>query len=280
MSKLRGSRPQNKSLRDYLYIDHLRVNSYLEQISSTKAQDKLSSIEINLSMSPSVNVQRASVIRDKTEHEKISELISALERSGDLGHSRPSRDHAERDDFQLPNFVLEECNAARVLIPRADNAQTEDGVVIWLSEWPLNRGKKTIRPAGVLCIIQSSSADDNRHRGGFSVSGYTWVATLISQLRQQPQETQLLRQYPFEPTGDALYDLMSAQQCLQTEMDLLRRSPLEWLTRKGCRILSSERRITALYRIHSVDCDEIGTMNREEDFTISTFGYGIALWCG
>lgn len=80
--------------------------------------------------------------------------------------------------------------------------------------------------------------------------------------------------------GDYLYDLMQAQQYLQDEMKLLRPHPLEWLKAKGCEVLSLEQRITALYRIRNVGSDEIGTQNRQEDFKVSTFAYGIAIWGG
>jgi hypothetical protein len=63
-------------------------------------------------------------------------------------------------------------------------------------------------------------------------------------------------------------------------MKLLRPHPLEWLKAKGCEVLSLEQRITALYRIRNVGNDEIGTQNRQEDFKVSTFAYGIAIWGG
>ena len=97
------------------------------------------------------------------------------------------------------------------------------------------------------------------------------------QLHQQSRGTQLAALYPLSPIGDYLHDLMGAQLYLQNEMALLRPDPLGWLKAKGC-LLSSARRIVALYRIRNVGSDEIGTENRLEDFMISTFAYGIAIW--
>ena len=266
--------------RDYLYVDSQRLNSYLEQISSTKTHDKSPSLQVELSVtSISVRAEQISRHRDKTDHEKICELIKYLDRHGHLGHRRLSLNHEGYDDTRVPDFVLEECDAVRVLIPAVDRGKEwKEGVVIWLSEWPLNHEKNALRPPGLLCIIQDSTSDDKRYRAGFSHSGYTWVAALLHQLNQQPRKTQLSAHYPSSPMGDYLYDLMQAQQYLQNEMKLFRPHPLEWLRAKGCEVLSSAQRITALYRIRNVGVDEMGTQNRDEDFMVSTFAYGIAIW--
>lgn len=266
--------------RDYLYVDKQRLNSYLDQISSTTTHDKSPSLQLDLSVTGiSVRADQASRHRDKTDHEKICELIKYLDRHGHLGHHRPSLNHTDHDDTKIPDFALEECDAVRVLIPAVDRAASKEGVVIWLSEWPLDRGKSAIRPPGLLCIIQDTTSDDTRYRAGFSHSGYTWLQALLYQLHQQTSKTQLAGQYPLPPMGNYLFDLMQAQQYLQQEMAPLRSNPLGWLKAKGC-VLSSARRITALYRIRNIGGDEIGTQNRQENFMVSTFAYGIAIWGG
>jgi len=280
MSLLDWFKQANAPPRDYLYVDKQRLNSYLDQISSTTTHDKSPSLQLDLSVTGiSVRADQASRHRDKTDHEKICELIKYLDRHGHLGRRRPSLNHTDQDDTKVPDLVLEECAAVRVLIPAIDRVESREGVVIWLSEWPLNHEKNAIRPPGLLCIIQDSTSDDTRHRAGFSHSGYTWLQALLHQLHQQTSKTHLSTQYPLTSIGDYLYELMQAQQHLQKEMVLLRTKPLEWLKEKGC-ILSSTRRITALYRIRNVGNDEIGTENRAGDFTISTFAYGIAIWEG
>lgn len=281
MSLLDWFKQAKASPRDYLYVHKQNLNSYLDQISSTTTHDKSPSLQLDLSVTGiSVRADQASRHRDKTDHEKICELIKYLDRHGHLGHRRPSLNHTDHDDTKVPDFVLEECDAVRVSIPAVDRAASKEGVVIWLSEWPLDRGKSAIRPPGLLCIIQDTTSDDTRYRAGFSHSGYTWVEALLHQLNQQSNKTQLSAQYPLSPMGDYLYDLMQAQQYLQDEMKLLRPHPLEWLKAKGCEVLSLEQRITALYRIRNVGSDEIGTQNRQEDFKVSTFAYGIAIWGG
>ena len=268
-------------IREYLYIDQMRINSYLDQVSSTTIHDKAPSLEVGLSLiGPSVKAGQVPRYRDKTDHEKICELIEHLGHYGHLGHSRPSLIHTDHDDMRAPDFVLEECDATRVLIPAVEGTESKDGVVIWLSEWPLQHEKNALRPAGLLCVIQGSALDDKRSRAGFSHSGYTWLGSLLCQLRQQSRETQLTAKYPLSPTGDYLYDLIQAEQLLQNEMTILRPNPLGWLKANGCVVLSLKRRIMALYKIRHVGIDQIGTERADKDFTISTFAYGIAIWAG
>ena len=265
-------------LRDYLYVDQKRLDSYLGQISSTSTYDKVPSLGLGISLvGPSVSAQQPPVRRDKSDHEKVCELIAYLERHGYLGHRRPVLVKASHEDLTQPDFVLEQCDAVRVLIPAV--ASDRDGVVVWVSEWPIEREERVLRPAGLLCIIQDCTPDDSRHRVGFEHSGYTWLQALLYQLRQQPSETQLAAQYSLPATGDYRFDLMVAQDYLRGEMGALRTKPFAWLTAKGC-VLSLPRRITALYRIRNLGGDEIDTKNRFEDFTVSTFAYAIAVWAG
>lgn len=265
-------------LRDYLHVDRKRLNSYLEQISSTSTYDKAPSLGVGLSVAgPSVSAQQPRVRRDKSDHEKVCELIAYLQRHGHLGHRRPALVRTtNHEDLALPDFVLEQCDAVRILIPAAAS-ERDRGVVVWVSEWPIEREERVLRPAGILCIIEDFTSDDSRHRAGFEHSSYTWLQALLHQLHQQPSETKPAAEYPLSPTGDYRSDLMAAQGYLRSEMEVLRTKPFAWLTAKGC-ILSLPRRITALYRLRNLGSDEIDTKDRFEDFTISTFAYGIALW--
>lgn len=220
-------RRKTSPLRDYLYVDRTRLTSYLEQISSTTTYDKVPSVGVGLSVTgPSVSAEQPRVRRDKSDHEKVSELIAYLERHGHLGHRRPVLVRTDHEDLALPDFVLEQCDAVRVLIPAAA-PERNGGVVVWVSDWPMEREERVLRPAGLLCIIQDSTSDDSRHRVGFEHSSYTWLQALLLQLHQQPSsEIQLAAQFPLSPTGDYRFDLMSAQGYLRSEMEMLRRKPL------------------------------------------------------
>src|SRR5262245_8563708 len=128
-------------LREYLHVDEVRLNSYLEQISATSTYDKVPSLKWGISsLGPSASGEQTRHLRPKTNHEKISELIDYLERQGYLGHTRPNQLHGSDQYLPEHDFVAEECDAVKVLVPRADHEMASaGGVVVWISEWPIER---------------------------------------------------------------------------------------------------------------------------------------------
>ncbi|MCG6537373.1 MAG: hypothetical protein L7F78_22345, partial [Syntrophales bacterium LBB04] len=268
------------SPRDYLYVDEIRLNCYIDQIGSTSAFRRSPSLKFGISDSgPNVSVEFATQVHEKTTHEKVSELVKYLEDNAHISHTRPALVQESGDYVKIPDFVIEECDACRILIPSTGDPYGRAGIVIWVSEWPLERDLNLLRPAGLLCLIQDSTHDDTKYTAGFSHSGYTWLQTLLYQLSQDNIKTKMSMEYPLTPVGDYQYDIMAAQIHLHKEMQVFRPYPLRWLKEKGC-ILSTSRRIVTLYRIRNVGGDEIGTENRQEDFTVSTFAYAIAIWAG
>ena len=270
-------RRANPSPRDYLYIDETRLNKYVEQISSTNTFRKSPSLKFGTSgLIPTISIEVAAQLSEKTNHEKVSELVKYLEDNGHISHSRP----AESGNYgDIPDFVLEECEASRILIPSTKDFDASEGIVIWVSEWPLERKLNLLSPPGLLCLIQDSTHDDTTHNAGFSHSGYTWLQALLHQLSQEKVKTKMLIEYPLSPIGDYLHDIITAQRYLDNERQVFRKNPLRWLKEKGCK-LSTSRRIVTLYRIRNLGGDQIGTERREEDFTVSTFAYAIAIWAG
>lgn len=275
MKLFRRFKKNHPSLRDYLYVDETRLNSYLGQISSTGAFKRAPSLK-SLKVGP-VSVELTPHSREKTDHEKVCELVKHLESNGHISHSRPYVAHESGDYAKIPNFVLEECEAYRILIPSTKIVHGNEGIVIWISEWPLERNSHPVIQPGLLCMIQDSTYDDNKHTAGFSHSGYTWLQSLLYQLAEEDIKTRLSSQYPVSHLGDYIYDIMSVQSYLHDEEHIFRPRPLEWLKQKGC-ILSTNRRIVALYKIRNLGGDEIGIENNREDLTVSTFGYAIAIW--
>ena len=110
--------PQKPAPRDYLYVDEARLNSYLEQISSTETYDKVPSLRANFSLvGPSFGGEQTARVRQKTNHEKITELLRYLNDTGHLATRRPGLIETDHDDLNTPDFVLEQCETVRVLIP-------------------------------------------------------------------------------------------------------------------------------------------------------------------
>lgn len=273
-------RKSKPPLKDYLYIDETRLNSYIEQFSSTSTFRKSPSLKFGMSgIKPHISKELAGQLREKTNHEKISELVNYLEKNGHISNNRPAVIHNSDDYIGIPDFILEECEASRILIPSTKDSDGMEGIVIWLSEWPLERISNSIFPPGLLCLIQDSTHDDTKYTAGFSQSGYTWLQALIYQLSQEKVKTKMSKEYPVSTIGDYRYDVMSAHRYLDKEGQVFRPHPLRWLKEKGC-ILSARRKIVTLYRIRNLGGDEIGTENKREDFTVSTFAYAIAIWAG
>ena len=189
--------------RDYLFIDDKRLNSYLSQVSSTDSIRRAPSLALSMSHSgPSVSAGLTHEYREKTDHEKLCELIKYLERSKQIAHNRPSVIKESGDYVNIPNFVIEECEACRILIPSTKNSNNMEGIVIWVSEWPLERDTHSLIPPGLLCLIQDSTQDDRKHNAGFSHSGYTWLQSLMYQLSKEYIETQLSKDYPVMNKGE------------------------------------------------------------------------------
>lgn len=263
-----------------MYVDEIRLNSYMEQIGSTSAFQRSPSLKFGISNGgPSLAAEIATQVHEKTTHRKVSELVKYLEHNGHISYTRPALVHESGDYIKIPEFVLEECDAYRILIPATKDLDGRAGIVIWVSEWPLESNLNLLCPPGVLCLIQDSTRDDNKYTAGFSHSGYTWLQALLYQLSQENLETKLSKKYPLSPIGDYHFDIMNAQGYLYNERQIFRPYPLRWFKDKGC-VLSENRRIVTLYRIRNLGGDEIGTENRQEDFTVSTFAYAIAIWAG
>ncbi len=277
--KLLGCLKKHKPIpRDYLYIDETRLNSYISQISTISTSQRSPTLKFGMSgTKPSISIDFSTQLREKTNHEKVCELVTYLEKSGHLSHERPAIIQESGDYVNVTDFILEECGASRILIPAEGNESGKPGIVIWISEWPLERHSDFLRPPGLLCIIQDSTHDDTIHTAGFSHSSYTWLQALLYQLGQEMVATKLSSEYPVPASGEYLFDIMRAQYYLRDDSDVFRPYPLEWLKQKGC-ILSENRRIEVLYRIRNLGGDEIGTQNNSEDFTVSTFAYAIAIW--
>lgn len=263
-------------LREYLYVDDRRVNSYLEQISSTDTYDRVPSLQFGVSGdgNPSMRFEYSKQRRPKNQHALVTELVSHLDRRGKLGRARPRWGDSSEADPE-PTFVLETCEAVKVLFPDT-KGDAGSGVVAWLSEWPTDRRAHALRPAGVLCMIEDATSDDRVHRASFS--SYSWLLALLHQLHLQPTRTALAAQFSFAQDGEYGFDLLAAHHELHPDAAVFRPNPVQWLKQKGCVVSPEPRRVTALYRIRNQSTDEIATVTLPENFTISTFAYAIAVW--
>ena len=266
---LRRNRPAPP---EYLCIDQSRLDDYLGAISSTTTRGRAPSLGFS-AFGLSAHIAGTAPPREKSRHEKVTELIRYLERHGHLSHDRPCVPRSSDDDLAPAPFVLEICDAVPVIIPAAEN--TGPGAMMWVSEWPLDQRQDALRRPGLLCMIEDASRDDGQHRPCFS--SYTWLLALLHQLRLQPRPTALAARYVASHGAGYSFDIMTPLGQLLPAGGVFRPHPLRWLEAQGCQVGLS-RRVHALYRIRAASEDEIGTKNRTQDFTISTFSYAIAIW--
>jgi hypothetical protein len=101
-------------IAEYLYMDHARVNSYFEQVSSPVNYDKIPVWKVALGLAgPSVESTQQRSARPFTEHEKLSKLATALPRAGpeslfglSTGQARRATISLEKDNLKGITFWI------------------------------------------------------------------------------------------------------------------------------------------------------------------------------
>src|SRR5437016_9242422 len=109
------------SLREYMYIDEKRLNSYEEQIGPPVTFDKVPVWKLMFGLAgPSVEGQQQRPGRPRTKPEKIELLLQYLEKHKQL---------AQGNEWSVNPFLLSKCQAVKVILPTKS-----DKLVLWLSE--------------------------------------------------------------------------------------------------------------------------------------------------
>jgi len=118
-------------LRDYLFIDERRLNSFVEQIGGRKPLKRSKRVGLSLT-GPSVELAQEETEKGLSTHEKIETLIAYLEKERLLERERPQ-------DMSSPGkgrFVLETMTARKMIIPQV-HLQAAPGIrhlAVWISE--------------------------------------------------------------------------------------------------------------------------------------------------
>jgi hypothetical protein len=164
------------SIKEYLYIDEKRLESYFEQVSSPLHYDKIPTWKISLGItSASVETNLDKRGREFTRHEKVQAIMEHLEKNDLVDIYRPAdeeRWHSKKI------FRLETCRAIRVYIPPKIEAPLPFlGLGLWISYIPhpkhRNPNEKG-RPAGALYLLEDFQGEDKvyaRANSSFSALG-------------------------------------------------------------------------------------------------------------
>src|SRR5438270_8303087 len=117
-------------LRNYIYFDNKRLDSYVNQITSPIAYDKVPFFKVGLSMlGLSVEGQQQRPSRERTVEEKIPILLEHLRRKRQLAIERIC--HKAYYGKNEGVLRLEECDATRVRLPPTKKMKSE--AVLWIS---------------------------------------------------------------------------------------------------------------------------------------------------
>jgi hypothetical protein len=200
-------------LTEYLYIDHRRLDSYIEQLGPPVVYDKVPVWSAELSITgPKASGSQNRPSRPMTEHEKIQSLVKYLEENPPLQKSRP--------------FDLETCMARRILI--SSGAKASPDFAIWLN---LEKSKDR----GGLCLVEDARPGDSPSSAVPYTTAYTLLTALFGHMRDG-----------FKNLIMGL-DEKHAQETGEHPMVWFSNDPIGVLRKYGC-VIPAERRIRSLYR--------------------------------
>jgi len=117
------------SIKEYIYIDEKRLNTYFEQISSPVTYDKVPVWKASASLTgPKASVDQSRVSRQYTTHEKATLLLEYLKKNKQLSENRPG--HWDTS----PMFRLETFQATRFKFNTASpKIKNNEVLKMWIS---------------------------------------------------------------------------------------------------------------------------------------------------
>jgi hypothetical protein len=164
------------SLVDYLYVDHRRLDSYVEQIGSPVTYDKVPVWSAGISLTgPKAEGTQQRFARPLTTHERVRMLLDHLTGTRFLSDVRPYSEPIDEHGRQRIHeqhrygsyFVLETWSAVRMIIP-ATTSRTADfhGLGLWISEGQ-------IAGRALLCLLEDYSRPDSDRPTILHLSAYS-----------------------------------------------------------------------------------------------------------
>jgi hypothetical protein len=208
-------------LREYLYIDEKRLDSYFQQITPPITFDKVPGWEVGMKLSgPEVRGLQTRHGRPYTNHEKIEKLLEYLENINHYG-----------------TFRTEQCWARKVLIPPKPEVSSDfKGITLWVTD-PLPDSSSAKAKTRTLCLLQDfPHSDDGRE---LDVSVFSSFEALLIDMKVQLADSAI-------PKG-------ALNPSVRNIIDF-GRNPSHFLQQLGAKIFT-KRKIYCLYR-HRFYADE------------------------
>jgi hypothetical protein len=139
-------------LREYLYIDEKRLDSYAEQIGSPVTFDKTPVWKVMFGLTgPSVEGQQQRPGRARSTTEKIDLLMKYLEKQKNV-------DLDEENPFSFGTY-----RAVKVILPI-----NEDKLALWVSEHDYEAPRSSYSSRRLLFLIQDDGINEDTRPGHFS----------------------------------------------------------------------------------------------------------------
>ncbi len=231
-------------LREYLYIDHTRLDRYFEQISGPVTYDKVSVGSSGISIAgPKADVTQARYPRPYTTHEKIEALTAYLEERRLLMPSPIYGTHWQGGETN--RFVRQRCRSIRVAVPRlkVGGDHPTPAFVLWLARCPA-------QGVGWLCLLEGFGGDD-RPPEGYRVTQYTLFEALV-RFAEDRIGCSVLRTISAPETGEYVSepDDEELSNAAISSWEPFRRNPTAFLSHWGC-IVSSPRSVEVFYRVRA-----------------------------
>jgi len=242
-------------LKEILYVDNRRLESYVEQIRSPVTTDTIPTWTVELSLT-NLKFSKAHTkpTRPLTINEQINTLTEYLHKTNNIESGRPSTFNS----IHLGSpFRSESCIATRIFLPpKKDDTAAFPGLTIWISyglDHPPQSDTRGPTKPGLLFLMEDDPYGDNKWGITAPVSAYSALLLLNCSIEPQLEKT-----------------IAGSKLLLSRAESSFANDPIGELSNLGARVLY-ERQISILYRIRT------GTVVERANnyYETVTFGYPI-----
>jgi hypothetical protein len=215
-------------LREYLYVDEKRLNSYLEQIATPVTYDKVPTYVAGVSLTgPKAEATQSRFARPYTSHEKILKVQEYLDEKKLVGQGRPTT--SDNDWSTTYEFFLEHTRATRALIPPNPSVTPPfPGLAVWFASGIERSLDAEFYQSRQLYLFEDYPRDDSKAQlWGYS-SGYTYLTFLLD--------------------DNPIFKRLNEQSGYRLKATGLLQRPKDFFTAVGAKV-GEEREIQTLYRV-------------------------------
>jgi hypothetical protein len=244
----RRSPPDEDEIKEYLYVDERRLNSYLGQFSRLVIYERFFKWRAALGLQPSLGGELERAAREPTLHEKVTALQRKLQKNVQVLHLEELEQWGMSFLSGKPFFTLNLC-ARRAFIPPSSN-ESSQGISLWYAILPRE---------SPIFLLEDFPCSDSRQP--FTTSTYTILRILLRDIERELKNT-ILCEYLETPEG---IDKLTQE---------FAKNPVENLAKLGAEV-SDERNIWTLSRVRALFREGAYGPSIDQGWTV--FGYPIVI---